>query len=38
MWTTGFNPMRCAVWAASAERAPPAQKNTNFLSAANTGL
>ena len=35
---TGFSPMRLAVAAASAERQPPAQKNTNFLSSAKTGL
>src|SRR5262245_14428092 len=35
---TGLRPMRCAVCAASAERKPPAQKNTNFLSWANIGL
>ena len=35
---TGFSPMRCAVCAASAERNPPAQKNTYFLSCAKTSL
>src|SRR4029453_8759323 len=35
---TGLRPMCCAVCAASAERKPPAQKNTNFLSWANMGL
>src|SRR5262245_2360943 len=35
---TGLRPIRCAVCAASAERKPPAQKNTNFLSWANMGL
>ena len=38
IWATGFNPMRCAAWAASAERRPPAQKNTKRLSCANCGL
>src|ERR1043166_899604 len=38
MWATGLSPMRWAACAASAERQPPAQKNTNRLSCANTGL
>ena len=38
IWATGFSPMRCAVCAASAERRPPAQKNTKRLSCANCGL
>ena len=38
MWATGFSPMSCAVLAASAERRPPAQKNTNFLSSPNRSL
>ena len=38
MWATGFRPMSCAVLAASAERRPPAQKNTNFLSSPNFSL
>src|SRR5436309_3292998 len=38
MCATGLSPIRCAVCAASAERQPPAQKNTNFLSSANCGL
>src|SRR5262249_13060062 len=37
-WATGFRPMRCTVWAASAERRPPAQKKTKRLSSAKTGL
>ena len=32
IWATGLRPMRCAICAASAERMPPAQKKTNFLS------
>src|SRR5204862_480550 len=38
IWATGARPIRCAVCAASAERWPAAQKNTNRLSAAKTGL
>ena len=38
MWATGLSPMSCAVLAASAERRPPAQKNTNFLSSPKIGL
>src|SRR3954464_14029371 len=38
IWATGFSPLRAAICAASAERKPPAQKNTNFLSCPNTGL
>ena len=37
-WATGLSPMSCAVLAASAERRPPAQKNTNLLSSAKIGL
>src|SRR5215204_4223069 len=38
IWETGFSPMRCAVCVASAERRPPAQKKTYFLSWAKAGL
>src|SRR5690242_15080747 len=38
IWATGLSPMWWAVCAARAERSPPAQKNTNVLSAAKTGL
>ena len=31
IWHTGVKPMSCAVLVASAERRPPAQKNTNLL-------
>jgi len=31
-WATGFSPMSCAVFAASAERIPPAQWKMNFFS------
>ena len=38
MCATGFSPMSWAVLAAKAERKPPAQKNTNFLSSPNLAL
>src|SRR6185312_7158185 len=38
MCATFSSPISCAVFAASADRQPPAQKNTNRLSSANTGL
>jgi hypothetical protein len=38
MWAAGFNPMSWAVLVARAERMPPAQKNTNFLSSPKMGL
>ena len=38
MWATFSSPMSCAVFAARAERQPPAQKKMNRLGSANTGL
>src|SRR5215212_11989748 len=38
MWATGCKPMSFAVFAASAERMPPAQWKMNFLSSWKIGL
>src|SRR6516165_4198130 len=38
IWATGSSPISIAVFAASAERQPPAQKKTKRLSSAKTGL
>ena len=38
MCLTGSSPMSCAVLVASAERQPPAQKNTKLLPEAKNGL